>query len=170
MMCERPPRSLRSSLPLTRGRLAEGGRGSLTHHLELKLSSRRLRLPLRGVAAAHHRQNLPVCHLAGHEHSAIRTIFHGPVRNSDLVSCFERGSGPTAAGKKIGAHSLEAISLGAALVIGYIDPKPDVRIGPVELSNGTSHCLLARYIKSSKRVMCCSGKSSGRSQRSRKKC
>ncbi len=49
------------------------------HHLELQLSSRRLRLPLRGVAAAHHRQNLPVCHLAGHEHSAIRTIFHGPV-------------------------------------------------------------------------------------------
>jgi hypothetical protein len=36
-------------------------------------------LPLRGVAAAHHRQDLAVCHLAGHEHSAIRTIFHGPV-------------------------------------------------------------------------------------------
>src|SRR5262245_41661102 len=49
MACERPPRSLRSRLPLTRGRLrlqhgelyspppegraAEGGRGSLTHHL-----------------------------------------------------------------------------------------------------------------------------------------
>src|SRR5215813_10477364 len=44
MMCERPPRSLRSRLPLTRGRLrlfspsvrgraAEGGRGSLTRHL-----------------------------------------------------------------------------------------------------------------------------------------
>src|SRR5262245_43286128 len=48
MVCERPPRSLRSRLPLTRGRLAlfspsvrgrvaEGGRGSLTHHLELGL-------------------------------------------------------------------------------------------------------------------------------------
>jgi hypothetical protein len=53
MVCERPPRSLRSRLPLTRGRLtlvnvralfspsargraAEGGRGSLTHHLELE--------------------------------------------------------------------------------------------------------------------------------------
>src|SRR5262245_12012248 len=45
MGCERPPRSLRSRLPLTRGRLdlfspsvrgraAEGGRGSLKHHLE----------------------------------------------------------------------------------------------------------------------------------------
>jgi hypothetical protein len=45
MACERPPRSLRSHLPLTRGRLAlfspsvrgraaEGGRGSLTHHLK----------------------------------------------------------------------------------------------------------------------------------------
>src|SRR5262245_58276608 len=45
MVCERPPRSLRSRLPLTRGRMrlvsplqrrraAEGGRGSLTHHLE----------------------------------------------------------------------------------------------------------------------------------------
>src|SRR5262245_32948485 len=34
MVCERPPRSLRSRLPLTRGRSAEGGRGSLTHHLE----------------------------------------------------------------------------------------------------------------------------------------
>jgi hypothetical protein len=47
MVCERPPRSLRSRLPLTRGRLAlfspsvrgraaEGGRGSLTHHLEFE--------------------------------------------------------------------------------------------------------------------------------------
>src|SRR5690242_20036239 len=50
MMCERPPRSLRSRLPLTRGRLnacntlfspsvreraAEGGRGSLTRRPEL---------------------------------------------------------------------------------------------------------------------------------------
>src|SRR5262245_35106348 len=35
MMCERPPRSLRSRLPLTRGRIAEGGRGSVTHHLDL---------------------------------------------------------------------------------------------------------------------------------------
>src|SRR5262245_27814658 len=46
MVCERPPRSLRSRLPLTRGRIksnlplvrgraAGGGRGSLTHHLEL---------------------------------------------------------------------------------------------------------------------------------------
>jgi hypothetical protein len=34
MMCERPPRSLRSRLPLTRGRAAEGGRGSVTRHLE----------------------------------------------------------------------------------------------------------------------------------------
>jgi hypothetical protein len=51
LLRERPPRSLRSRLPLTRGRLrrsnesfilplsvrgraAEGGRGSLTHHLE----------------------------------------------------------------------------------------------------------------------------------------
>src|SRR5215470_3268375 len=44
MVCERPPRSLRSRLPLTRGRLslfspsvrgraAEGGRGSLTRYL-----------------------------------------------------------------------------------------------------------------------------------------
>jgi hypothetical protein len=31
MLCERPPRSLRSRLPLTRGIAAEGGRGSLTH-------------------------------------------------------------------------------------------------------------------------------------------
>src|SRR5215831_17023998 len=38
MMRERTPRSLRSRLPLTRGRLnlfSEGGRGALTHHLEL---------------------------------------------------------------------------------------------------------------------------------------
>jgi hypothetical protein len=52
MVCEQPPRSLRSRLPLTRGRLplqrksfilplrergraAEDGRGSLTHYLEL---------------------------------------------------------------------------------------------------------------------------------------
>jgi len=59
-MCERPPRSLRSRLPLTRGRLnvynvralfspsvrgkaAEGGRGPLTHHLQLELGN-----PLRG--------------------------------------------------------------------------------------------------------------------------
>jgi hypothetical protein len=51
MVCERPPRSLRSRLPLTRGRLslfspsvrgraAEGGRGSLTHHLELGAAER----------------------------------------------------------------------------------------------------------------------------------
>src|SRR5262245_22017856 len=31
--CERPPRSLRSRLPLTRGRAGEGGRRSLTRHL-----------------------------------------------------------------------------------------------------------------------------------------
>jgi hypothetical protein len=36
MMCERPPRSLRSRLPLTRGRAAEGGKGSLTRHLEFE--------------------------------------------------------------------------------------------------------------------------------------
>ena len=51
MVRERPPRSLRSRLPLTRerlrvnlplvrGRAAKGGRGSLTHHLELKVSTR----------------------------------------------------------------------------------------------------------------------------------
>jgi hypothetical protein len=34
MACERPPRSLRSRLPLTRGRAAGGGRGSLKHYLE----------------------------------------------------------------------------------------------------------------------------------------
>jgi hypothetical protein len=39
MVCERPPRSLRSRLPLTRGRAAEGGRGSLTHHLEFELGN-----------------------------------------------------------------------------------------------------------------------------------
>ncbi len=39
MMCERPPRSLRSRLPLTRGRAAEEGRGSLTRHLELELGA-----------------------------------------------------------------------------------------------------------------------------------
>src|SRR5262245_20193627 len=48
-VCERPPRSLRSRLPLTRGRLhilplvrgraAEGGRGSLTHHFESELAT-----------------------------------------------------------------------------------------------------------------------------------
>src|SRR5262245_32161492 len=37
MMCERPPRSLRSRLPLTRGRLRHRRQGSLTHHLELEL-------------------------------------------------------------------------------------------------------------------------------------
>jgi len=36
MMCEQPPRSLRSRLPLVTGRAAEGGRGALTHHLELQ--------------------------------------------------------------------------------------------------------------------------------------
>jgi hypothetical protein len=56
MVCERPPRSLRSRLPhegeinacnvtalfspSARGRAAEGGRGSLRHHLELQLSNR----------------------------------------------------------------------------------------------------------------------------------
>jgi hypothetical protein len=51
MACERPPRSLRSHLPLTRGRLAlfspsvrgraaEGGRGSLIHHLEFELGKK----------------------------------------------------------------------------------------------------------------------------------
>src|SRR5262245_35630509 len=35
MTRERPPRSLRSRLPLTRGRAAAGGRGSLSRHLEL---------------------------------------------------------------------------------------------------------------------------------------
>src|SRR5262249_29577123 len=35
MVAERPPRSLRSRLPLVRGRAAEGGRGSLTHHPEV---------------------------------------------------------------------------------------------------------------------------------------
>ena len=50
MVCERPPRSPRSRLPLTRGRLAlfspsvrgraaEGGRGSLTHHPEFELGN-----------------------------------------------------------------------------------------------------------------------------------
>src|SRR5262249_32049327 len=42
MMCERPPRSLREIAlfsPSVRGRAAEGGRGSLTHHLELQLSN-----------------------------------------------------------------------------------------------------------------------------------
>src|SRR5262249_60479238 len=50
MVCERPPRSLRSRLPLTRGRLAlfspsvrgraaEGGRGALTHHLEFEVGN-----------------------------------------------------------------------------------------------------------------------------------
>src|SRR5262245_19601009 len=37
MICERPPRSLRSRLPLTRGRLRHRRQGSLTHHLELEL-------------------------------------------------------------------------------------------------------------------------------------
>src|SRR5262245_52779510 len=47
MVCDRPPRSVRSRLPLTRGRLrfilplvrgraAEGGGGSLTQHLKLQ--------------------------------------------------------------------------------------------------------------------------------------
>jgi hypothetical protein len=51
MVCERPPRSLRSRLPphegqisfilplRARGRAAEGGRGSLTHHLEFELGN-----------------------------------------------------------------------------------------------------------------------------------
>src|SRR5215813_13828141 len=39
MVRERPPRSLRSRLPLTRGRAAEGGRGSPTHHLQLELGN-----------------------------------------------------------------------------------------------------------------------------------
>src|SRR5262245_40153950 len=53
MVCERPPRSLRSRLPLTRGRAAEGGRGSLTHHLESELSnsSRAAATIFRGSAA-----------------------------------------------------------------------------------------------------------------------
>src|SRR5262245_52825138 len=61
MVCERPPRSPRSRLPLTRGRLtpairtfifplvrgkaAEGGRGSLTHHLAFRSALPRFLYP-----------------------------------------------------------------------------------------------------------------------------
>jgi hypothetical protein len=58
MMYERPPRSLRSRLPLTRGRLrfilplrvrgrtAEGGRGSLKHDFEFDAWLNRIKNPL----------------------------------------------------------------------------------------------------------------------------
>src|SRR5262249_22189797 len=53
MVCERPPRSLRSRLPLVRGRAAEGGRGSLKRHLELECLNILLFRILRVFSIAH---------------------------------------------------------------------------------------------------------------------
>jgi hypothetical protein len=58
MVCERPPREgeintckVSFILPRVRGRAAEGGRGSFTHHLELQLGNRPLQPWLHPVAA-----------------------------------------------------------------------------------------------------------------------
>ena len=116
------------------------------------------------VAAAHHRQCLSGGHLPGHEHPALRPILHRTKVDGDLVAGLERGSGPAAAGEKIRAHALEAVSVRAAFVVRNVDPKPDVRIRPIDLLDGAGDGLLRGDIEGGKRMMCGSRKDNARDQ------
>src|ERR1041384_885543 len=91
-----------------------------------------LLLVTRIVVSAHHRQEFSVG-LSGHEHPAFRSILHRTIVDGDFIANLERRSRPAAARKEVGTHSLEAIRVSAALIVSYIDPEPDMRIGPVYL-------------------------------------
>src|SRR5262245_34418918 len=83
------------------------------------------------VAAAHHAQLFSAGHLAGHEHAAFGSVFHWTEVDRDFVACLQSRPRPSSASEEIRTHTLEAVRIRAAFVVGHVDPEPDMRIGPI---------------------------------------
>src|SRR4030095_14166212 len=78
------------------------------------------------VSGAAHGQNFAGSRRSADEHAAVLAVLHGAIRDRDLVARSQGRPGPATAGQIVRTHAFERVGIGAALVVGDVDPDPDM--------------------------------------------
>src|SRR5688572_32935883 len=104
--------------------------------------------------ASLHRQDFPAFEFSIPEHSAVRSISHRIVSNSNFIAHLQSCASPVSSFEIIRTHTLKSKHIDAALGIWDIHPDPYMGVGPVHLLYGPCDALFYLRVERGEGMMC----------------